>query len=1117
MINKKNDLVNKIEEKLIQWDTYIKLRGKSGRFDLHKDSENNIRDILNILYGYNLKDLNLEKPNFPVIDLGDIDRGICFQVTANKSDQSYYELESRFLNSKLNLKEKYPRLNVFILSGLIDNREGLLRALRKTGLTNDCLFDFKRILDEVRDLSNEENPKLDKVLQVLDKNYISYKYFDTAINNYKIANTGRFSRLNTFTEPHLIEENKNPFKSEAENNEDDRAEELRTFMELGKISFKQACEQSSQFILTGDAGSGKSEIMKSVFQKKLDEEKEYLPFYIDLSKGYKEKDISDLIHEELHNNIGEQDGISRNELAEALAKQLLSNNTLSLLFDSYDEMDKSLLDIWNERIRAFLALYPGVELIIAVRKNRILQDIVVPISKIYSILPFDNEQIEKYIELLLLENGQSKNEAKIRLIKNKVSQSKLFLTAPTLIVKMLIQYAAMQTGEEIIIPNTKASAYRNYFEHVIRKKIKTSGIANPETTIPDLMEKLMRESFKILSQIAFLNFKYHGQKTPKIDFTNLNTILDSIESKSKTSHLYQKGVNFFVNELQIIKFENEEYCFNHFTYEEFFFAIWLKDRLEKSLQVLRWIKSAYLVAEYNQVFAFLAGLMNETEQERFAGLFLSWPFRFWMRTIKFLDEITMTKFYFIAEMAVEGNVSKENTRILVDKLSEELHPRNEVNFEKTCRILSRLSPGSEIILKRIIGQFVVSNSWGRKQGLKHYVLPDIKRTPGFKNYIYELLNSENSYERDTAIEIFRTAGIFDDEVMKKILALHFREDNANENEGFRYMTQFSKKYPDKCVDYSYIHLKRIIDKKIPHHDTLSLFLRYYFAHVMHIPGYNEVEIEREVVDCLFQVDGEPRAQNALIRALYTTGIRNDTIISTLIEILNTNSPLATRIFMYFRDLFVVRYEIIELACRYLYSEDMEARRRAINYLAVIRYDGYFDRNGSKVRIAERALEIMSENRDQEYAKGGEDYALMYLANINYTGLNVTNIVIGLLNDHKHYLHKEAISYLMSTKYYSQSFFDLMCNSQDGLNYLWESNRYFDNIEKYIPKDKINDAKHNLMSFFIKKSWALWKILKKTKNANKGMAERNLKDYLRIALALQKIVLYEDEVKQLSKL
>jgi hypothetical protein len=1113
MLNRKVDLIKAIEEKLIQWDSFIKLRSRDGLYDLHKYSENNVRDILNVLYGYRLENVGSGKPNFPVIDLGDTENGLCFQVTSNKTDQAYAALENRFLNSKLKLKEKYPKLHVFILSGMIDDRKGLLKALDKTGLTDDRLLDFNTILVKIRDLSNEENPKLDKILQILDSNYICYQYLDSAIVNYRTASAQRFSEHKTFTPPHIIKTEQRPLREENNTGVEDYRVAENT---IGRVSFEQAHERSPQFILTGEAGSGKSEVLRNAFRNMVTKESEVLPIYIDLSKKVQTDNFIGLIHSELRRYIGEHEGIAKGILVEEVCNLLLHNKAFFILLDGYDEMSKSALDLWNENIRSFLALHPGTKLVLAVRRNRILQDIVAPINDMYTILPFDNEQIEKYIEALLIENGQIPDRTKTLFVKNRLSQSKLFLTAPTLIVKMLIQYASVQGEQEIILPNTKSDAYRRYFEYVVFKKLINSGIDNPKALIPELYDRLIHEVFSILSCIAFNNFKYPEVKKA-INYSELNIILSQIEDKNRGEYLYQKGIDFFVNELQVIRPDNDLYYFNHFTYQEFFFAFWLKDRIDPSSPALRWAKSAYIVAKYNQVFLFLAGLLNEDELNTFFGRVSKWPVKAWMFFIRPLERMTLTKFYFILEMASEGNIRKSDSEIFTSRLLEELDSYNDINFERTCRILSKLSPGSEAILKKILNRVLSNSTWVRKQGLKHYVLRDIKRNPEFKRAVFGLLDAKERYNRDIGIEVFKEGGVFDDDVVSKVLELHFLPEDDNENEGFRYMTEFSKQYPLKCIDYAKRYLERVAVKNPKQAESLSLFLRYYFAHVMNIPGYHEEEIEKEILSYL-KFGSEPlENQSVLIRALYKTGVKNETLLKALLKHLYEETPLATPVFMYYRDLFVVTPEIIEQACRYLYSEDTEARRRAMNYLARIRYDGYFEHNRKRIRIADRVCELVFKSEKSELNQGTREYAVEYLANIGYLENNTTNLMIEKLNDQsENGLHSYILRYLMNVKFYSPSFLTLMFNLQNYSGFSWEADQYFENIEKYIPRDKVHNAREHMLTFFLKDSLAMRKKIKRKKEANDWTRKYDIENYFKRAVALQKIVLYEDESVQMKK-
>lgn len=1128
MLNRRTEYIEKIEEKFTQWNSLIKIRGKSGLYDLHKHSENNIRDILNILYGWNLKNLGVNSPTFPIIDLGDAENKVCFQVTANKTDECYKELESRFISSPLKLKEIYQNLHVFILSGMIDDRKGLQKALSKTGLSEERIYDFKSVLDTIRDLPNEEDYKLDKILHILDKNYISIKYFDNAITSYKDANQGRFSVESSFIEPLLIEEEKNPYaKKKKDSVEEDRNGELKAYSEreISKISFSGAWNETPQYILTGDPGSGKSELLKNSFNKMLEDKSSVTPVYIDLSKDRKEETVLELLHSEFNKYVKEQEGISKKVLVEELATQLLNYDSVYFFFDGYDEMTKKDLNKWNECIRSFLKTHAGVKVVIAVRKNRIVNDIVVPVTKIYGLLPFDHEQMSKYIVALLKENGQAADEGRVNYIKTKISESRLFLTAPTLVVKMLIQYAALQKTEDIHIAQTKSEAYQNYFDHIILKKLRSTGFEDPVETIPGSYNALKVETFKLLSEIAYNNFK--GIYEP-INYGELNRILEGLENKNNHKFLYQKGKNFLERELQVVRIgEPTKIYFNHYTYQEYFFAIWLKERVKPFSPALNWCRSAYVNPKYNQVFVFLVGLMNEEEVDIFFTRLLRWPLRFWMRIIKPLDQVTLTKFYFLAEMASESKLSEKDKNAIAERLIEELRPRNDINFEKACRILTKLSPGNETVLKKIIESVKSFSSWVRKQGLKIYVLPEIHRKPEFKKCIVDLLElpPNERFIRAVAIELLKEGRVFDDAVRDKILELHFlKKEEDNENDGFRYMTEYAKVYPEKCVDYAKKYLERVSvqheDSKA--HEPLLLFIKYYFAHVMHVPGYNEEELEKEVINFIENEKVTDHKREILLQAFYKTGIRNEKIIKLLIKKLDENGPLSTAIFMYFRDLYIVRPEIIEHACQYLYSEDREAARRAMNYLSQIRYDGDFIRNGKKIRIAERALEIITEGRDEGTRNPARGYAAEYLGHIKYTEGNTTSFMIGRLNNKDDSeLHGYAVRYLMNTRYYSPSFFKYMFNNGNGLGgYSFESNEYFENIEKHVPENKITDAKMEMGYFFAIRAWDHIKQLRKKENDANGedwWAEGAEESFKRTALAFQKLVLYGDEAKRVKNL
>lgn len=81
------DLFNYIEEHLLVLAQRVKSRGKLNILDLHLHSENFYRDFLNLLYGWNLENLNKLNQNVEAIDLIDKANQIVIQVSSTNTKQ----------------------------------------------------------------------------------------------------------------------------------------------------------------------------------------------------------------------------------------------------------------------------------------------------------------------------------------------------------------------------------------------------------------------------------------------------------------------------------------------------------------------------------------------------------------------------------------------------------------------------------------------------------------------------------------------------------------------------------------------------------------------------------------------------------------------------------------------------------------------------------------------------------------------------------------------------------------------------------------------------------------------------------------------------------------------
>lgn len=83
----RKDLYDYIDERIAVLAYRVEMRGKLNILDLHLHSENFYRDFLNILYGWNLKNLNKANQNVEAIDLIDETHQIVVQVSATNTKQ----------------------------------------------------------------------------------------------------------------------------------------------------------------------------------------------------------------------------------------------------------------------------------------------------------------------------------------------------------------------------------------------------------------------------------------------------------------------------------------------------------------------------------------------------------------------------------------------------------------------------------------------------------------------------------------------------------------------------------------------------------------------------------------------------------------------------------------------------------------------------------------------------------------------------------------------------------------------------------------------------------------------------------------------------------------------
>ncbi len=136
--------------------------------DINIYSENFYRDLLNLIFGYKLVNINILEPNAAAIDLGDDAASIAFQVTSS-SDLTKAKKTVKKFNEK-DLHKKYNSLIVLNIQKKKNHKTG------KIGQADKHQFDPKTDVWDISDLmvaiSNKKTPEISEIREFLESEVV---------------------------------------------------------------------------------------------------------------------------------------------------------------------------------------------------------------------------------------------------------------------------------------------------------------------------------------------------------------------------------------------------------------------------------------------------------------------------------------------------------------------------------------------------------------------------------------------------------------------------------------------------------------------------------------------------------------------------------------------------------------------------------------------------------------------------------------------------------------------------------------------------------------------------------------------------------------------------------
>jgi len=216
-------IIGKLVDDLSNLAYQINTRNKLGQFDLTKICEDFVREVINITYGFNLKNLNSSRSNNPGLDLGDTEEKIAIQVTSQKSSTKVNATLEAINDEQ---KKSYKRIVIFIL-GHKQSSYSINKDLAKKCNFEDTkdIWDIDTLLKEVVILDID---KLDMIYNLFSKEFRTVK-----IELEPVDESGNYeSSYYSMLESKPSAPPKNALKFFPEPNNKDYEEDMKTIRDI---------------------------------------------------------------------------------------------------------------------------------------------------------------------------------------------------------------------------------------------------------------------------------------------------------------------------------------------------------------------------------------------------------------------------------------------------------------------------------------------------------------------------------------------------------------------------------------------------------------------------------------------------------------------------------------------------------------------------------------------------------------------------------------------------------------------------------------------------------------------------------------------------------------------
>lgn len=178
---RRQELFDYLQLRLCNWCSYIKYCNCKSFNDINKVAENFIRNLLEIVYDWDLVDLNRDSVNFPGLDLGNNSSGVGVQVTSSCDSQKVLNTYKKIYNPQNSIDgrliaEVFDKRIIFICISMDKKIKFSKHTMEQIKEISHNRFQFVDIINmpdiirEIEDLFDKDYDKFLKAYKCIAKN-----------------------------------------------------------------------------------------------------------------------------------------------------------------------------------------------------------------------------------------------------------------------------------------------------------------------------------------------------------------------------------------------------------------------------------------------------------------------------------------------------------------------------------------------------------------------------------------------------------------------------------------------------------------------------------------------------------------------------------------------------------------------------------------------------------------------------------------------------------------------------------------------------------------------------------------------------------------------------------